>query len=108
LPSEDKLSPGPHRDFVKELHVLYDLAGQPAAREVSREIYKRPRSELQGVSHETVGATLGGRGLPAWPKVQAIVTVLVSTSVHNLDLPAVIARFHDLWLAARREVPDSH
>jgi tetratricopeptide (TPR) repeat protein len=99
LPGRDRLSPGPTRDFVEALHVVYDSAGQPASRQVSRAIFRR--KELESVSHETVSAALRGK-IPAWSKIQSIVTVLVQVSVEDLELDKVLARLHRLWLTARR------
>ncbi len=96
-----RLPPGPRRDFAEALHDLYDQAGQPAARVITRAIFKRPRAELETVSHETVSSTLRGVVVPAWPKVQAIVTVLTAMSVQELALDVEIARLHRLWLTAR-------
>jgi hypothetical protein len=102
LGDEDRLPRGPKRDFALALHSLYDQAGQPAARQVSRAIYRRPH-DLVTVSHETVSSTLRGDIVPAWPRVQAMVTIFVDMSVRQQNLDAAITLMHQLWLAARRE-----
>jgi tetratricopeptide (TPR) repeat protein len=101
LSSEDRLPRGPKREFAEALHDLYDLAGQPAARQVSRAVYRRPQ-ELESISHETVSSTLRGDIVPAWPKVQAMVTIFTEMSVRDHDVDAEINRMHQLWLTARR------
>jgi tetratricopeptide (TPR) repeat protein len=98
LPGRDRLPPGPARAFVEFLHRLYDSAGRPASRQVSRAIFKR--ADLESVSHETVSAALRGK-IPAWGKVQSIVIVLVDSSVDEWDLAAVLGRLNRLWLATR-------
>jgi tetratricopeptide (TPR) repeat protein len=100
LPGRDKVPSGPRRDFAEALHDIYDLAGQPASRQISRAIF---RSEsLESVSHETVSALLRGR-ITAWGKVQSVVTVLARMSIRELEPDAVMTRFHHLWLAARHD-----
>jgi len=105
LGGEERLPRGPRREFAEALHGLYDLAGQPAARQVSRAIYRRPH-DLESVSHETVSSTLRGDIMPAWNKVQAMVTIFVEMSVQEHHLDAEITRMHRLWLAARRAPGD--
>jgi tetratricopeptide (TPR) repeat protein len=99
LPGRDRLPPGPTRDFAEALHKLYDLAGQPASRQVSRAIFKS--AELEAVSHETVSSMLRGR-IPAWGKVQSVVTVLARLSIREQNLDSLVSDFHDRWLQARR------
>jgi tetratricopeptide (TPR) repeat protein len=97
---QDRLPIGPVRDLVVALHELYDLAGQPAARTISREVFRsRP---LESVSHETVSALLRGTAVPAWGKVHSIVVVLNQMGVQSRDPMELVPHFNELWLAARR------
>jgi tetratricopeptide (TPR) repeat protein len=106
LPDRGRLPPGAARDFVEALHGLYDRAGQPASRRISRTIYRK--HELASVSHETVSSVLRGDSVPAWDKIHSIVTALGEMSVGG---PVPVAQFdeltryfHRLWIAARRPV----
>lgn len=105
LPDRDRLPPGPRRDFVEALHHLYDSAGQPAARQISRAIFKT--TELESVSHETVSSTLKGGSLPTWLKVHAIVTVLSRQAIPARDTTLMLRDFHALWIKARRGASDA-
>jgi hypothetical protein len=103
LPDRERLPPGPIRDVVQELHHLYDRAGQPPGRKISRAIY-RTRG-LESVSHETVSAVLRGDTIPAWEKVRSIVTVLAQLSVQPVSagqLAQLLEHFHGLWIASRQ------
>lgn len=102
LPGRDRLPPGPKRDFVEALHRLYDSAGQPAARHISKAIYKR--ADLESVSHETVSSTLRGTALPTWGKVQAIATVLAQWTIKQQDVERVLHDLQTVWIVARRPV----
>lgn len=99
LPGRDRLSPGSNRDFVEAMHHLYDLAGRPAARTISRAIFRR--SELESVSHETVSAVLRGDSIPTWGKVQSIVTVLATMSIAEQNLDELLRGIHRLWIRTR-------
>ena len=70
LPALDQLPDGPLREFVVVLHDLYDLAGQPAARLITKDILALPR-RFESVSHQTVAALLQGGPPPAWEKAGA-------------------------------------
>jgi hypothetical protein len=104
MPGPDELPPGPVRDLVGSLHDLYDYAGRPAARLISREIHHRP--SLDTVSHETVSAMLRGRAVPSWQKVQAIVAVLATMSVVRQDEAEVLQHFNQLWQRARSAIAE--
>ncbi len=108
LPSEGDLPPGALRDFVLALHQIYDEAGQPAARVVSRTIVKMlPSSVLESVSHETVSAALRGKGAPpSWKKVRSIVTALLSLWENGADPQRELPRMKALWIAARAGTPE--
>ncbi|WP_157437376.1 FxSxx-COOH system tetratricopeptide repeat protein [Actinoplanes subtropicus] len=99
LPGRDRLPPGPNRDFVEAMHLLYDLAGRPAARAISRAIFKQ--SMLESVSHETVSAVLRGDKIPTWGKVQSIVTVLAVMAVSEQNLATLLRDTHRLWIRTR-------
>jgi tetratricopeptide (TPR) repeat protein len=107
MPSEGDLPPGALRDFVLALHQLYDEAGQPAARGVSKAIDRSPRSLLlQSVSHETVSAALRGKGSPpSWPKVRSIVIVLLAMWETPPDRQQELLRMKALWISARAGTP---
>jgi tetratricopeptide (TPR) repeat protein len=99
LPGRDRLPPSPARDFVEALHRLYDSAGQPASRQVSRAIFKRT-DLAETVSHETVSAALRGK-IPAWGKMRSIVIVLVDMSDDDWHLGTVLTQLNRLWLGTR-------
>ena len=100
LPGPDRLPAGPPRDFVVALHDLYDQAGQPAARVISKDTFRLP-SRLEQVSHQTISATLHGAALPAWGKVKSIVVALAERADLETDERELDARFKPLWIAAR-------
>jgi tetratricopeptide (TPR) repeat protein len=100
LPGPDQLPPGPLRDFAKALHELYDEAGQPAARSISKVIFHLP-APLESVSHETVSAVLRGGTPPTWGKVKSIVIALARQSAQQHEYPQLLQKFNGLWVAAR-------
>jgi tetratricopeptide (TPR) repeat protein len=100
LPGPDRLLPGPLRDFVEALHALYDSAGRPGARVISRGIRHDQRLH-ETVSHETVSSTLRGVSLPSWAKVQSIIVELARESIDDHDKAELMRRYQPLWLAAR-------
>ncbi len=106
LPGLDRLHPGPVRDLVEALHELYDLAGQPAARVISRRVFRD--RELESVSHETISAVLRGTTVPAWTKVRSIVIELDRMAVQKHDQEELVGRFNRLWLAVRQGTPGNH
>lgn len=108
VPRPDGLPPGAPRDLVHALHDLYQDAGMPSMRNISRAI--RDRDDLRDtVSHETIGQMLRGESTPGWAKFDCVVRYLVSVAVHRVDLDATVARFHELWLAAvGNKSPASH
>ncbi|GIM96172.1 toll/interleukin-1 receptor domain-containing protein [Paractinoplanes toevensis] len=89
LPGPDKVPDGPHRELLVRLHDLYRVAGMPATRIISR--------QAGSVSHETVSAVLHGRTLPAWAKLEAIVTVLCRMSAAPRDADSELAAFRELY-----------
>ncbi|MFI7539961.1 hypothetical protein [Actinoplanes sp. NPDC049599] len=104
LPNLELLPSEPHRDLVKALHELYDEAGRPPSREISKYTYQRRQPEgdqLDTVSHETVSAALGGKTIPAWAKVKSIVTALVAKSVKEQDVEEWLREIHQLWIKAQ-------
>jgi tetratricopeptide (TPR) repeat protein len=107
MPSEGEVPPGPLRDFVLALHQIYDEAGQPAARIISRAIERMlPAPGLESVSHETVLVALRGKGTPSsWLKVRSIVTVLLAMWESGADPARELPRMKTLWLAARSATP---
>ncbi len=101
LPALDQLPAGPQRDFVVALHDLYDSAGRPSAREISKGI-RNNASLKETVSHETVSATLRGiTALPSWGKVLSIILQLNAEAVNPRSREQLVTSFHQLWLAAR-------
>jgi tetratricopeptide (TPR) repeat protein len=100
LPGPDRLPPGPMRDFVLALHVLYDRAGRPGARVISRGI-RQDMSLDETVSHETVSSVLRGMSLPAWAKIHSIIVELARESIDDHDLAELMHNYQPLWLAAR-------
>ncbi|MET0414488.1 MAG: FxSxx-COOH system tetratricopeptide repeat protein [Actinoplanes sp.] len=107
MPNEGELPPGALRDFVLALHQIYDEAGQPAARIISRAIDRLlPSPVLESVSHETVLSALRGKSAPSsWKKVRSIVTVLVAMWEIPADPPQELPRMKALWIAARAGAP---
>lgn len=108
MPGPGKLPHGPTRDFVKAMHELYDRAGQPPVRRVSKTIFRIPKREA--VSHQTVSVVLRGNNLPSWEKVRSIVTGLAVMAVRPIpeaDTDKLIDQFHALWIAARQSRDES-
>ncbi|GIF20111.1 hypothetical protein BJ973_001983 [Actinoplanes tereljensis] len=96
LPGPDKVPAGPHRDLILRLHELYQQAGMPSTRIISRwTMYGQ-----EPVSHQTVGAALRGPGLPGWAKLQAIVVVLCQRSISPRNSEYELSIFHDLYTRA--------
>ncbi|MBE8523328.1 TIR domain-containing protein [Amycolatopsis sp. H6(2020)] len=97
----DRLPPGPHRELVEALHGLYQGAGTPGLRRISKAV--NDNDEFRDtVSHEKVSAMLKGKGLPGWFKLEPVVRVLVAWHTPALDADAETARFLGLWQAAQR------
>ncbi|GIF49517.1 tetratricopeptide repeat protein [Asanoa ferruginea] len=100
LPASDALPDGPLREFVAVLHELYDLAGQPAARLISKDISALPK-RFESVSHQTVAALLHGGPPPAWEKVRSIVFALKVRAELDDSERDLERRFKPLWINAR-------
>ncbi|MGN9911819.1 FxSxx-COOH system tetratricopeptide repeat protein [Phytohabitans sp. LJ34] len=100
LPDLDHLPSGPLRELVVSLHELYDHAGQPAARLISKDIFRLP-NRLENVSHQTVSAMLHGTTLPAWGKVKSIVVALAQRGELDAEEKELDRVFKPLWVAAR-------
>jgi tetratricopeptide (TPR) repeat protein len=100
LPGEDRLPPGPHRDFLEALHALYDGAGKPGLRLIAAATADGEYRST--ISHENAGALLRGTGLPRWLKVDCVVRQLAEWHNPRLDPDEEAARFNALWLAAER------
>ncbi|MEJ3748662.1 FxSxx-COOH system tetratricopeptide repeat protein [Actinomycetes bacterium KLBMP 9797] len=100
LPSLDQLPDGALRAFVVALHELYDQAGQPAARLISKDISGLPR-RFETVSHQTISAMLHGATPPAWAKVKSIVVALAVRAELGVDERDLDRRFKALWVEAR-------
>lgn len=99
VPRPEGLPPGPVRTFVDALHDLYQDAGMPSTRAISRAI--RLADMPDTVSHETVGIMLRGESIPSWTKVECVVRHLADVAVHRPDVRVEVTRFHELWLATR-------
>jgi len=101
LPGPEELPAGPLRDFVEALHELYDGAGQPAARTISKYVLRLDAS-FETVSHETISAALRGVSTPpTWGKIKSIVTALARNSTVEHDERELLRRLNALWTAAR-------
>lgn len=96
-PPESEIPPGPHRNLLTALHHLYQLAGFPSTREISKAI---ARSEFarDSMSHQTVANILTGRRVPRWLKVEALVDALL-TLARCETVMFEIDRFRSLWLS---------
>lgn len=103
VPRPDGLPPGPVRTFVHALHDLYQDAGMPSTRAISKAIWQSDMADT--VSHETVGLMLRGDSVPGWSKVECVVRHLAAVAVRRHDVDVEVTRFHELWLAA--VTPDS-
>jgi len=102
LPGPDQLPPGPQRQFFEALHGLYDTAGQPGARVISKEI-RRNIDLPETVSHETVSAVLRGATVPAWAKVHSIIVALAGLSTRDHNVRELSESLQQLWLVARSQ-----
>ncbi|MGH3757996.1 hypothetical protein [Actinophytocola sp.] len=100
-----ELPPGPACDLITALHKLYENAGRPSLRDVSKWI--EDDDDLPATaSHEQVRQVLLGK-LTTWQRTKAFVHVLVRESTPPGDLDATLLEFKELWLAAdntRKEV----
>lgn len=99
MPDRQTLPDGPLRQLIQAVHDIYNEAGRPGLRKISRTI--RERDDLNDtVSHATVSAILRGDGLPGWLKLECVVRQLAEWAVSRPDPNVVARRFHNLWLAA--------
>jgi hypothetical protein len=102
MPDEGQLPPGPRRELTRALHGLYVAAGAPGLRRISGAILER--DDLNGtVSHEAIRAILNG-SLAQWVKIECLVSQLLTWSVSKPDTNFEIAKIHQLWLVAAREM----
>ncbi|MEU6238577.1 hypothetical protein [Kitasatospora sp. NPDC047058] len=99
---EDGLPDGPHRNLVHDLQRLHRLTGYMSTRAISEKV-RESDEEADLVSRETVSSMLSGKKLPAWPKVQSVVRVLVAKSVEQLDAQETLRQVHEAWLRASDE-----
>ncbi|MFF4394406.1 hypothetical protein [Streptomyces sp. NPDC001480] len=87
-----------HRALVEAMNTLYNSAGRPALRKVSREVTaKRPE---EGVSHECFRWMLSGERLPKWAKWEPVVRHLSAVAGERLDVDGEVRRFQVLWYSA--------
>lgn len=99
MPGPDSLPPGPRRDLVEALHLLYRGAGMPGLRRIAKAVMDGDFRDT--VSHEKVGKILRGDGLPSWTKLEPVVRILVNWNAARLDSDAEIIRIQELWQRAR-------
>jgi hypothetical protein len=104
MPGPDLLPPGPLRELVEALHGLYQGAGMPGLRRISKAVNDGDFRDM--VSHEKVSAMLHGKGLPRWSKLEPVVRVLATWHTSALDADAETARFQRLWHAAQSRRTD--
>jgi hypothetical protein len=75
MPTEEQLSPGPRRDFVKALFSYYRSASRPTLRQIA-ELMRQKSPDATG-SAETVRRTLLGLSVPtSWSTVDSLLVVL--------------------------------
>lgn len=100
MPSEEELPPGPKRDLVAALHVLYTAAGKPAMRTLSMWIGEQ--DDLPGtLSQQGVSDALRGKGTTRWLNLESLVRVLAARQrVSRLDSRDVLTEIHTLWSRA--------
>lgn len=92
MPGTDDLLPGPLRELVEALHGLYQGAGMPGLRQISKAVNDGEFRDT--VSHEKVAAMLHGKGVPRWSKLEPVVRVLAIWHTPALDADAETIRFH--------------
>jgi hypothetical protein len=103
MPDESRLPHGPARNLTAALYALYEAAGKPGTRKISKEI--RERDDLPDtVSHEAVRAILGG-SRSGWHKVESLVRLLADWSVDRPDVAKTVAKIQELWLACDKMEP---
>lgn len=100
MPGLEYIPQGPRRDFVRSIHLLYDAAGMPSSRRISRAVYEGQR-DLVTVSHESVSDLLRGRQIPGWNLVRSVVVALSAMVAEPSDPVALLRYYQPLWLAAR-------
>ncbi|MCU7724972.1 FxSxx-COOH system tetratricopeptide repeat protein [Actinoplanes sp. KI2] len=94
LPGTDRVPEGHKRELLVRLHRLYDQAGRPATRVISKRI---DGENLESVSYETVSSLLRGNIVPSWSRLQSIVVVLARMSVLEVDVSQELVAFNELW-----------
>ncbi|MFE5757535.1 hypothetical protein ACFQ7I_28135 [Streptomyces massasporeus] len=103
MPSEEEVPPGPRRDLLQALHLLYEDAGYPGLRTLAAEINDDKSERLMGrPNREGVAGLLRGSftTAPVWANLQALVRVLATWSHRRPDPDEEESRFHALWRAA--------
>jgi hypothetical protein len=98
IPGEDRLPPGPVRDFTVSLHELYTGAGRPGLRRMARAIMDGEFDDT--ISHQTVSAMLNGKDMPRWSKVNCFVRYLASQNSPRQDPERTAEKFLSLWKSA--------
>lgn len=90
MPSEERLPPGPRREFVEALFTYYRSASRPSLRKIA-ELIPQKCPDVTG-SPETVRRTLLGLSTPAkWGTVDSILTVLCDLAQIEPDWPTTAA-----------------
>ncbi len=97
LPPKSEIPPGPHRNLLIALHDLYQLAGFPSTRDVSK-VITRSEFARDSMSHQTVANILRGRRVPRWLKVEALVDALLTLARRETVLSEIDC-FRSLWLS---------
>ncbi|MBT2506554.1 hypothetical protein J7I98_11730 [Streptomyces sp. ISL-98] len=104
MPLEDELPAGPVRDFVEELHVLYEAAGSPPLRATAADI-KADQSLRGTASREAVRGMLHGRRVPRrWSTVEALLIILCKEA--KIEVTAFQHSGHT-WEQSTRATPGS-
>lgn len=85
MPSEEDVTPGPHRELLVALHQIYVAAARPGLRPMSAGIRRDNRTPAT-VSHQKIGLILSGKKLPDPRQLISIATWLWhKANVNNPD-----------------------
>lgn len=100
LPNEIEVPPGPRRQLLCDLRVLYDAAGRPSTRQISN--WTRQDPEVTEISPDLVSRVLRG-SVPRWKNLESLVRVLLAHPAIDtaIGIPEEhLRRVHKIWVLA--------
>jgi hypothetical protein len=96
MPGLGELPPGPLRTLTEQMHALYRDAGMPSPGDVANDVGE-DGDLTERVSERKVEDLLQGKGVPRWPVLAAVVTVLGQRCTPPVDMADDLVRFRSQW-----------